>query len=338
VAETQITLPIEATWRGFYRCPLVDLGAGGDAMLAGVWSPLYREEDLAKFMSDHYKSAAGVQSQIGTVKLTDYYEPLLSRAFDRVGLDRRITMALELGCGFGSATLPLLKLCPEAFVVATELSAPMLAALKPKLAEKGHEKRCGLMQLDAERLEFNDACFDLVCGAAILHHLFHPERTLEQVARVLKPGGVAVFFEPFLPGYAILGLIYREIMAHWRFRFLRPKTRKYFAHTVWVWQQMEDQDKSHAFFQGTDDKWLFTRAYFFAEAARCGFRRCLVDALDKGGRPLASRAASHFSGNAVADDIRPWMQRIIDRYENALSPASRQEFLTEGTVIFEKVP
>ena len=39
--------------------------------------------------------------------------------------------------------------------------------------------------------------FDLVTGAAILHHLIDPSRALVAAHRALKPGGFAMFFEPF---------------------------------------------------------------------------------------------------------------------------------------------
>jgi len=42
---------------------------------------------------------------------------------------------LELGGGFGNATFPVLKIFPNAHVVASELSTSMLYALKRKLGE-----------------------------------------------------------------------------------------------------------------------------------------------------------------------------------------------------------
>lgn len=49
--------------------------------------------------------------------------------------------------------------------------------------------------MDANRLEFEDNTFDVVYGAAILHHLDY-ERSLKEIQRVLKPGGIMVFREP----------------------------------------------------------------------------------------------------------------------------------------------
>ena len=49
--------------------------------------------------------------------------------------------------------------------------------------------------MDAHKLEFEDDSFDVVFGAAILHHLDMP-LALSEIRRVLKPGGRMFFIEP----------------------------------------------------------------------------------------------------------------------------------------------
>jgi SAM-dependent methyltransferase len=49
--------------------------------------------------------------------------------------------------------------------------------------------------MDAHSLEFEDESFDLVYGCAILHHLEY-NRALDEIYRVLKPGGRILFAEP----------------------------------------------------------------------------------------------------------------------------------------------
>src|SRR4051794_8719055 len=60
---------------------------------------------------------------------------------------------------------------------------------------------------DGEDLPFPDASFDAVWGNAILHHL-DLARAGRELARVLRPGGVAVFCEPW-GGNPLLGLARR---------------------------------------------------------------------------------------------------------------------------------
>jgi SAM-dependent methyltransferase len=49
--------------------------------------------------------------------------------------------------------------------------------------------------MNCESLDFPDDSFDLVCGIAILHHL-NLASAVSEIARVLRPGGVAIFREP----------------------------------------------------------------------------------------------------------------------------------------------
>jgi SAM-dependent methyltransferase len=48
---------------------------------------------------------------------------------------------------------------------------------------------------DAHSMPFEDNSFDLVVGRAILHHL-NLDRALNEIRRVLRPGGSAIFIEP----------------------------------------------------------------------------------------------------------------------------------------------
>ncbi|MEK6791405.1 MAG: class I SAM-dependent methyltransferase, partial [Deltaproteobacteria bacterium] len=50
-------------------------------------------------------------------------------------------------------------------------------------------------EMPAENLTFPDAYFDIIAGSAVLHHTEVPA-ALRNIARVLKPGGRAVFIEP----------------------------------------------------------------------------------------------------------------------------------------------
>lgn len=50
-------------------------------------------------------------------------------------------------------------------------------------------------RMDAHALEFADASFDAVFGFGILHHLDYA-RALDEIRRVLRPGGALIFIEP----------------------------------------------------------------------------------------------------------------------------------------------
>jgi SAM-dependent methyltransferase len=50
--------------------------------------------------------------------------------------------------------------------------------------------------LDAQRMPFADGCISTVAGVDVLHHIEYPRLFLEEVRRVLAPGGRLVLMEP----------------------------------------------------------------------------------------------------------------------------------------------
>jgi len=184
-------------------------------------------------------------------------------------------------------------------------------------------------------MDFAPESFDLVVGAAVLHHLFHPEKVIEGCARILKPGGRAIFFEPFENGLDIVALIYRDILRDPRSLLMGPRAWLYFRNCVRYWAQMRSADKDGPFFVGADDKWLFTPAFFEALRKRLGFRALEVFALDKSPRPFEALIKTHLAGNKVRP-LPAWGRKIVDRYENAFSDAFKQSLFTEGGVVLQK--
>jgi ubiquinone/menaquinone biosynthesis C-methylase UbiE len=57
---------------------------------------------------------------------------------------------------------------------------------------------------NAENMRFDHEMFDIIIGHSMLHHLPNYEMFLEDCYRLLKPGGIALFGEPFAIGYGLL--------------------------------------------------------------------------------------------------------------------------------------
>jgi ubiquinone/menaquinone biosynthesis C-methylase UbiE len=68
-----------------------------------------------------------------------------------------------------------------------------------------------VLRMDAEQLEFPDASFDFVWSWGVIHHSANTRRILEQVHRVLRPGGkfvAMVYHRSFFNNYVRGGLYY----------------------------------------------------------------------------------------------------------------------------------
>jgi SAM-dependent methyltransferase len=102
------------------------------------------------------------------------------------------TRLLDFGCGHGMASVVAAR--RGAVVTAFDLSPGYLAEAARRAATNGVS--VSFLQADGERLPFADASFDRVWGSAILHHL-DLRRAAPELYRVLRPGGVAVFCEPW---------------------------------------------------------------------------------------------------------------------------------------------
>jgi len=83
-----------------------------------------------------------------------------------------------------------------------------LSAEGIRQAKQAAELRASFHVMNAEALEFADGDFDLVFGMGILHHL-DLDTVGREVARVLRPNGRAVFFEPL--GHNPLINLYRKL-------------------------------------------------------------------------------------------------------------------------------
>ncbi|MBY0232762.1 MAG: class I SAM-dependent methyltransferase [Gemmataceae bacterium] len=116
-----------------------------------------------------------------------WIRPAFAKLGDLAGLD-----ALDLGCGHGMASVVMAR--RGARVSALDLSAGYLEEASRRAEANG--AAVSFHRGDAERLPFADAAFDRVWGNAILHHLDIGQAGRE-IVRVLKPGGFAVFCEPW---------------------------------------------------------------------------------------------------------------------------------------------
>ncbi len=106
---------------------------------------------------------------------------------------------LELACGAGSATRPVLETFTKAKITALDLSSPYLKVAQEKLR---NYPNIDFIQGDATNLDFKNETFSAVYCVYLLHELPRRERekVIQEAYRVLKPGGLLVFADSLQTG------------------------------------------------------------------------------------------------------------------------------------------
>ena len=116
-------------------------------------------------------------------------------------------MALDIGCGTGSVTIPLAE---RGFrVKAIDHSPEMIDIARQKAARKGLHDRIEFIVGDAENTGFPDGMFDLVTCQGVIHHLADKRPLIKEMHRLTKKGGFYYISEPveLFPRLKILGFL-----------------------------------------------------------------------------------------------------------------------------------
>ena len=119
------------------------------------------------------------------------HESWIAPAFAALG-DVRDLRVLDLGCGHGMASVVLAR--RGARVSACDLSLEYVREARTRADANSVQSQ--LLVCNGEKLPFADATFQRIWGNAILHHL-DSTRAGRELYRVMAPGGIAVFCEPW---------------------------------------------------------------------------------------------------------------------------------------------
>jgi SAM-dependent methyltransferase len=141
--------------------------------------------DYKRFVRAHYDGLPGALTAV-TGFLTGH-ETLAGRLLGPAGFDvRGCKRILDAGCGDGRYTRFLLRLAdPDALLTGFDYSRQMLQRARKRM----HSPRPTQAVADLTRLPYADAAFDAIVCGWVIEHLPDPRPGLQQLARVLQPGG-----------------------------------------------------------------------------------------------------------------------------------------------------
>ena len=98
-------------------------------------------------------------------------------------------IALEVGPGPGYLGLEWLMNTTGTSLIGLDISPDMIAVAERNAEEYGLSDRADYVQSSGDRMPFKDGSFDAVFTNGSLHEWSDPEKTFDEIRRVLKRGG-----------------------------------------------------------------------------------------------------------------------------------------------------
>jgi len=154
-------------------------------------------------MSSH---ANKVKEQFGPVANAYLSSTVHSQGADLGAITEKFSNAssatvLDLGCGAGHLSYAIAPHVKS--TIAYDLSSEMLGIVSRE-AERRNLGNITTKQGRAEELPFENASFDWVCTRYSAHHWMEVRRAVEEVRRVLKPGGTLIVIDSCAPDNPLL--------------------------------------------------------------------------------------------------------------------------------------
>jgi ubiquinone/menaquinone biosynthesis C-methylase UbiE len=130
--------------------------------------------------------------------------------------DEPITL-LDVGCGTGTLEAMLAKTQLPVRAVGLDYAEPMCRVAREKTHEEGVSSRVSFVNGDSEHLPFDDGSFDAVTCANSFHHYPHQQVVVQEMKRILRPGGRLLLIDGFrdnVIGWFVFDVVIAKVEKH----------------------------------------------------------------------------------------------------------------------------
>lgn len=150
------------------------------------------------------EARAGIYEQTFYPVVTHFTFALQPSAVARLNFIREVIASMkmeraavaDLGCGSGLILCDALGLKPLWRGHGLDISPAAISYARRLAEHKGISERADFRLGNIERLPFATRSLDLVVASEVIEHMPEPSRVIEEIARVLKPGGQLILTMP----------------------------------------------------------------------------------------------------------------------------------------------
>lgn len=121
---------------------------------------------------------------------------------------------LDLATGTGDVAFSLLKHAPVSHAYGCDMAQNMLTRAEQKASKKKVTDLTTFLRGDAAETPFKDGFFDVVTMAFGIRNTPEPPKVLEEMKRVLKPGGKTLILEFSLPTNKLMKKLHLLYLRH----------------------------------------------------------------------------------------------------------------------------
>lgn len=311
--------------------PGVEILRDGPIFVDRQWSPA---GVTAQFIADAETYRRRYFERLDFVDLVDYCLTLAD-----VEREREIRV-LDIGSGAGSSVFAACRLLPRAEILASDISPQLLRMLAAFIATRDDLRgRVKAYCFDLHRRFFRPEIFDVVIGAAILHHLLDPRAALINVAGSLKPGGKIVLIEPLEAGSLVLTAMYGAVLrALGELGQSDGELARLMKALRLDIQCRLGPPTAKPWTAALDDKWVFDEPYLVELAGQLGLSKVDIHPAQPDLTHVyegAFRTVLSESGNgelAVPEQV--W--DCVRAFDRGIDPGLKQRLCPTGIIVFTK--
>ena len=142
---------------------------------------------------------------------------------------------LDVATGTGDFALTCYEILKPEKITGIDISEGMLDIGRKKIEKAGLEQKIELLNGDSEAILFDDNTFDAVTVAFGVRNFENLEKGLDEIKRVLKPGGKLIVLEFTKPSLPVIKQVYNFYM-----NTITPKIGKIIAKNNEAYQYLND--------------------------------------------------------------------------------------------------